>query len=101
MFKKLTNYHSKIKLTTEIKPLKFLDTQINTSVHKRESKLPVPWESKVSKHYKRNALLGELQRAEKVNFPLRFINSVVAEFNNNTYKNNVRNEEDDYSTSLF
>ena len=31
----------------------------------------------------------------KANFPLRLINSVVAQFNNSTYNNNERNEEDE------
>ena len=68
-------------------------------------KLPVPWESKVPKHYKSNTLLGELHRTKnissnfqkevsKANFPLRFINSVPAQFNSNTYNNNERNKED-------
>ena len=72
-FKKDNNYHPKIKLTIEINPPKFLDTEIIisnnevvTSVHRKESKLPVPWESKVPKHYKRNSLLGELHRAKKI-----------------------------------
>ena len=120
LFKKLNNYHPKIKLTIEINPPKFLDTEIIilnnevvTSVHRKESKLPVPWESKVPKHYKRYTLLGELHRAKKIssnfqkevknikekfskaNFPRRFINSVVAQFNNSTYNNNERNEEDE------
>ena len=73
MFKKLNNYHPKIKLTIEINPPKFLDTEIIisnnevvTSLHRKESKLPVPWEYKVPKHYKPNSLLGELQRAQKI-----------------------------------
>ena len=48
MFKKFNNYHPKIKLTSEINPPKFLDTEIIilnnevvTYVHKKESKLPV------------------------------------------------------------
>ena len=123
LFKKLNNYHPKIKLTIEINPPKFLDTEIIilnnevvTSVHRKESKLPVPWESKVPKHYKRNTLLGELHRAKRIssnfqkevknikekfskaNFPRRFINSVVAQFNNSTYNNNERNEEDEMIT---
>ena len=111
-------YHPKIKLTSEINPLKFLDTEIIilnnnviTSVHRTESKLPVPWESKVPKHYKCNTILGELHHAKQIssnfqkevqnikekfriaNFPLRFINSIVVQFNN-TY-NNETNEEDE------
>ena len=84
-----------------------------TFVHRKESKLPVPWESKVPKHYKRNTLLGELHRAKKIssnfqkevknnkekfnkaNFPLRFINNVVAQFNKNMHNNKERNEEDE------
>ena len=101
-------------------PPKFLDTEIIilnnevvTFVHRKESKLPVPWESKVPKHYKRNTLLGELHRAKKIssnfqkevknnkekfnkaNFPQRFINNVVAQFNKNMHNNKERNEEDE------
>ena len=118
--KKLNNYHHKIKLTTEINPPNFLDTEIIISnkevvisVHRKESKLPVRWESKPPKHYKSNSLLGEINHAKKVssnfqrevktvkekfskeNFPLRFINSVVAQFNNSAYNNNERNKEDE------
>ena len=120
LFKKLNNCHPKIKLTTEINPPKFLDTEIIilnnevvTSVHRKESKLPVPWESKVPKHYKRSTLLGEFHRAKRIssnfqkevknikekfskaNFPRRFINRVVVQFNNSTYNNNGRNEADE------
>ena len=116
LFKKLYDYHPKIKLTIEISPPKFLDTEIIilnnevvTSVHRKESKLPVPWESKVSKHYKRNALLGDKkissnfqkevknikEKFNKANFPLRFINNVVTQFNKNMYNNKERNEEDE------
>ena len=49
LFKKLINYHPKIKLTIEINWPKFVDTKIIifnneviTSVYKKESKLPVP-----------------------------------------------------------
>ena len=123
LFKKIDNYHPKIKLTIEINPPKFLDTEIIilnnevvTSVHRKESKLPLPWESKVPKHYKRSTLLGEFHRAKRIssnfqkevknikekfskaNFPRRFINSVVAQFNNSTYNNNERNEEDEMIT---
>ena len=73
LFKKLNNYHPKIKLTIEVNPPKFLGTEIIilnneivTSAHRKESKLPVPWESKLSKHYKRNTLLSELHRAKKI-----------------------------------
>ena len=35
------------------------------------------------------------EKFSKANFPRRFINSVVAQFNNSTYNNNERNEEDE------
>ena len=75
--------------------------------------MPVIWESKFPKHYKRNTLLGELHCAKemssnfrkeaknikgkfsKANFLLRSIKSVVAQFNNSTYNNNERKEEDE------
>ena len=53
----LFNYQPKIKLIIEINPTKFLDTEIIilnneavTSAHRKESKLSVPWESKVPRH---------------------------------------------------
>ena len=90
-----------------------MNNEVVTSVHRNESKLSVPWESKVPKYYKRNTLLGELHRAKKIssnfqkevknikekfnktNFPLRFINNVVTQFNKNMYNNKERNEEDE------
>ena len=35
------------------------------------------------------------EKFNKANFPLRFINNVVAQFNKNMYNNKLRNEEDD------
>ena len=118
LFKKLNNYHPKTKLTIEINPPKLLDIEIiilnnevATSALRKERELPVPGEYKVPKHYKRNTLLRELHRVKKisssfhekvkkikekfskVNFPLRFINSVAAQFTKRTYNNNERNEE--------
>ena len=116
LFKKRNHYHPKIKLTIEINLPKFLDTEIIilnneviTSVHRKKSKLSVPWDFKVLKHCKRNTILEELHCAKKIssnfqkevktikekfskaNFPLRFINSVVAQFNKNMYNNNETN----------
>ena len=104
LLKKLNNFHPKIRLTIEINPPNSLDTEI--IILNNEVK-------KVLKHYKRNSLLGELHRAKKIpsnfqkevknskekftkaNFPLRFMNSVIAQFNNGTYNNNERNEIDE------
>ena len=50
LFFKLNNYHRNIKLTIEISPTKFLDTQlvnlnekIDTKVYRKSEKLPVLW----------------------------------------------------------
>ena len=79
LFEKLNNYHSNIKLTIEVNPSKFLDTEImiknciiEKSVAVKESKIPSHWSSAVPKKYKRNAIIGDLHRAHKIssNFEL-------------------------------
>ena len=59
IFENLNKYHSKINLTIEVNPCKFLETKIinNKSNIKREvsrktSKLPVHWSFRVPKRYK-------------------------------------------------
>ncbi|MEO0687352.1 MAG: hypothetical protein AAFY76_20455 [Cyanobacteria bacterium J06649_11] len=54
LYEALNKYHQKLKLTIEVNPSKFLDTSIkinnntiSTSVHLKETKLPIPWSSKV------------------------------------------------------
>ena len=95
------NYHTNIKLTTELNPNKFLDTKpanINGAyrfnVYQRNTKLTLLWTSKLPKHYKRNTVKGDLHRSKRISpnfvkeiplmkerhmkadYPLRFINSV-------------------------
>ena len=81
LFEKLNNYHPNIKLTIEVNPSKFLDTEImvkngiiETCVVVKESKIPNQWSSAVPKKYKRNAILGDLHRANKI---LNLKNSVL------------------------
>ena len=73
LFFKLNNYHRNTKLTTEISPTKFLDTQLvnlnrkmETNVYRKQNKLPVPWSSNIPKRYKRNAINGGLHRAKRI-----------------------------------
>ena len=74
LFEKLNNYHPNIKLTIEVNPSKCLDTEknitkygvIETSVVVKESKIPNHWSSADLKKYKPNAILGDLQRAQKI-----------------------------------
>ena len=68
----LISYHQNIKLTLELGPTKFLDTniirsngKITTQVCNKMKRLPVHWISKVPTRYKRIAVIGELHRAKK------------------------------------
>ena len=73
LFEKLNTYHDNIKLTIEENPTKFLDTEIVrhnsaiiTKVYTRSNKFPVRWSSKIPLRYKRNAIAGELHKANKI-----------------------------------
>ena len=73
LFFKLNNYHRNTKLTMEISPTKFLDTQLvnlnrkmETNVYRKQNKLPVPWSSNIPKRYKRNAINGGLHCAKRI-----------------------------------
>ena len=77
----------------------YKDNQIKTKVHRNERKFPVHWTSKIPKRYKRNAINADLNRAARVastfteeiptikqkflnsDYPPRFVNSVIKEFN--------------------
>ena len=108
---KLNNYHQNTKLTIEISPAKFLDTQlvnlngnIETKVHRKINKLPIPWSSNILKCYKKNAINGDLHCAKRnatdfvkeiapikekfiaATFPSGFINSVCNDFLNKDNK---------------
>ena len=102
----INNYHPKIKLTIETNPQRFLDTEIThingtieTRVHRKKTKLPIPWTSNIPKRYKRNSIKTELYRAKRISsnftsevtvirnkfesagYPKRFVNSIIREFN--------------------
>ena len=73
LFLKLNNYHRNIKLTIEIIPTKFFDTQlvnlngkIKTKLYRKPTKLPAPWSSNIPKRYKRNAVKGDLHRSKRI-----------------------------------
>ena len=102
LFNDLNSFHPSTKLTKEISPEYFLDTKIeikngniHKSLHRKDAKLPSHWSSKIPKNYKRNSILTELHRAEKIadnfdseirktrlkfknaGFPSRYIESVI------------------------
>ena len=108
MFSDLNNYHQNIKLTLELNPKMFLDTNLEfqngiliTSVHCKETKLPNPWNSKIPKKYKRQVIIGDLHRSKRISadftkekniiktkfkkadFPSKFIDSVIKGFEYN------------------
>ena len=73
LFQELNSYNENIKLTLEVNPTKFLDTElvrengeIKTQVLSKSTKLPVHWSSKIPVSYKRNAITGELHRAKRI-----------------------------------
>ena len=105
LFDRLNSYHPNIKLTIEVNPSKFLDTKITNingtykfNVYWKNTKLSASWTSKTPKRYKRNTISGNFlcskrissnfdeeiplikERFMKADYPLRFINSVVNEF---------------------
>ena len=107
LYDALNNYHPKIKLTIETNPQKFLDTEITyingtieTRVHRKKTKLPIPWTSNIPKRYKRNSSIKtKLYRAKRISsnftsevtviknkfessgYPRSFVNIIIREFN--------------------
>ena len=121
LYERLNNYHPNIKLTIEINPNKFLDTEIienkgviETKVYRKTTKLPVPWASNISKRYKRNTINTDLYRAKRIatnldnelviikrkflaaDYPHRFINSVI-----NTFIEKENKKEEEYLIPQF
>ena len=73
LFEKLKIYYDNVKLTIEENLTKFLDTEIvrhnsaiMTKIYTRSKKFPVHWSGKIHLRYKRNAITGELHRANKI-----------------------------------
>ena len=102
---KLNNSHPNMKYTVEVKSEIFLDTKIvysndviTTEVKGNDRKLSVHWSLKVPKWYNRNAIISDLNRATHIasfpvdeipkikqkflnaDYPYRFINSVINNF---------------------
>ena len=105
LYNALNLYHQNIKLTLELDPTKFLDTEIirsngriTTQVYNKMKKLSVHWTLKIPVKYKRNIIIGELHRAKKIasnfdieikpivnkytgfGFPSRFVSSIIDNF---------------------
>ena len=118
LFNDLNNYHQSIKLTLELNPKRFLDTNLEfenriliTSVYHKETKLPTPRNSKIPKNYKRNVIIGDLHRSKRIStdftkekkyqkqikktpdFPTKFVDSVMKRFE---YNKRNKDQEDDF-----
>ena len=101
----------------EISPNKFLDTKLinhngtySTQVYRKPTKIPTNWSSKIPKRYKRNAIVGDLNRSQKISsnfkyevqqiqkkflaadYPPKFSNSVINQY----HQNKDQNQEDEY-----
>ena len=73
LYERLNNYHPNIKLTIEINPNKFLDTEIidnkgviEMKAYRKITKLPVPWASNIPKRYKRNTRNTDLYCPKRI-----------------------------------
>ena len=73
LHERLNNYHPNIKLTIEINPNLFLDTEIihnegaiEMKVYKKKTKLPVHWASNIPKRYKRYTINTDLYHAKRI-----------------------------------
>ena len=69
----LNNYHSKIKLIIKTNPQRFLNTEITyindtieAQVHRKKTKIPIPWTSTIHKKYKKNFIQTELYHAKRI-----------------------------------
>ena len=102
LFDQLNSYYPNIKIIIEVNPSKFLNTKLTNingtyefNVYWKNAKLPSPWTSKPPKW---NTINSDLHRSKrlssnfdeeiplikekfmKADYPLRFINSIVNEF---------------------
>ena len=74
LFQALNNYHPNIKLTLELSPSKFIDSNIHRladgtvrfSVLHKSTKLPFHYSSQVPTQYKKCVIRGDLHRGEKI-----------------------------------
>ena len=108
LFEDLNSYEN-IKLTTEVNPSKFLDTElirgkgsVLAQVFNKPHKFPAHCSSEIPIRYKRNAIIGELHRAKRITsnfgkeiwrikekyrnagFPSNFVNETIRIFKTET-----------------
>ena len=77
LFSKMNSYHPNINLTIEINPSKFISTKIAQNkneikcfFHHKYNKLLFHWKSAVPRNYKKNVIVGNFHRANKISSDL-------------------------------
>ena len=74
LLQQLNDYHRNIKFTVEERPARFLDTafvyipedKFECGVYKKPGRYPTHWRSEIPTKWKRNCILGDLQRAKRI-----------------------------------
>ena len=118
---KLNNYRPKIKLTIEVAPTRFLNTCLHLNngfydfkVYRKTRQQPIHWSSKILRSYKRNMILGDLHRSnrissnfsevkfishkyEKADYHKGFINSVARQFQERSNQHKI----DDFDVCII
>ena len=108
LFNNLNNYHQNIKLTLELNPKRFLDTNLEfkngifiTSVYHKETKLPTAWNSKIIGDLHRSKRISTDFTKEKIiiknkfkkaDFPTKFIDSVMKRIEYNERNKDQQND---------
>ena len=84
IFSKMNSYHPNINLTIEINSSKFLvakiaqnKNEIKCFSHHKDNKLPFHWKSAVPRNYKKNVIVGDLHRANKISSDLEKEISII------------------------
>ena len=80
----MNSYHPNINLTIEINPSKFLDAKVAQNKNEikcfflhKDNKLPFHWKSTVPRNYKKDVIVGDLHRANKITSDLEKEISVI------------------------
>ena len=119
LFQKLNNYQPKFKRTIEVSATKFWGTSFylnnciyHFNVHRKTTKQPTHWLSKIPKRCKFRMIWGDWHRSkrissdfseeikfvsrkyEKADYPKRFSNSVTKQFQDKSNQRNIGNFDD-------
>ena len=79
LFSKMNSYHLNINLTIGINPSKIArnNNEIKCFSQHKNNKLPFHWKSAVPRNYKKNVIVGDLHRANKISCDLEKEISII------------------------